>query len=44
MLKTFNEWYTYEALCEILGGTPTADNLDADRSGANCRRRAKPGG
>jgi 5-hmdU DNA kinase-like protein len=30
MLKTFNEWETYEALCEILGGTPTADNLDAD--------------
>ena len=30
MLKTFNEWETYEALCEILGGTPTTDNLDAD--------------
>jgi hypothetical protein len=30
MLKTFNEWETYQALCEILRGSPTADNLDAD--------------
>jgi hypothetical protein len=30
MLKTFNSWETYEVLCEIIGGIPTADNLDAD--------------
>jgi DNA polymerase-1 len=30
MLKTFNEWPTYEVICEIIGAIPTADNLDAD--------------
>src|SRR6516165_5457490 len=43
MLKTFNEWETYEALCEILGGTPTTDNLDADRGWDELHKARKAG-
>ena len=43
MLKTFNEWPTYEALCEILGGTPTANNLDADRCWDELHKARKAG-
>jgi 5-hmdU DNA kinase-like protein len=43
MLKTFNEWRTYEVLCEILGGSPTADNLDGDRIWNELRQARKAG-
>jgi hypothetical protein len=44
MLKSFNEWPTYQALCEILGGTPTADNLDADWCWDELHKARKAGG
>jgi alpha-glutamyl/putrescinyl thymine pyrophosphorylase clade 1 len=43
MLKTFNEWPTYEVLCEILGGPPTADNLDGDRIWNELQQARKAG-
>ena len=43
MLKTFNEWPTYEVLCEILGGPPAADNLDGDRIWNELQQARKAG-